>query len=118
MRRNASLFVLISLLSGLGSTAMTLAAGIWVLALTGSVSLAALTGLCIYAPTLAAPWLGALVDRLPRRPLLIWGDLLLGVLHLTLLTVSTARRLADLRGPAGPGPELRGAGRGRDRHPP
>jgi MFS family permease len=91
VRRNAVPFVLISLLSGFGSTAMTLAAGIWVVNLTGSVSLAALTGLCIYAPTLAAPWLGALVDRLPRRPLLIWGDLLLGVLHLTLLTVSTAR---------------------------
>jgi MFS family permease len=71
VRRNATLFVLISLLSGFGSTAMTLSAGIWVLDLTGSVSLAALTGLCIYAPTLAAPWLGALVDRLPRRPLLI-----------------------------------------------
>src|SRR3954454_10017598 len=89
MRRNASLFVLISLLSGLGSTAMTLAAGIWVLALTGSVALAALTGLCIYAPTLAAPWLGALVDRLPRRPLLIAVDALLGLLILTLLLVSS-----------------------------
>ncbi|WP_433385136.1 MFS transporter [Actinoplanes sp. CA-142083] len=91
VRRNAFLFVLISLLSGFGSTAMTLSAGIWVLDLTGSVSLAALTGLCIYAPTFAAPWLGALVDRLPRRPLLIWVDLALGVLLLTLLTVSSAR---------------------------
>src|SRR3954447_13292038 len=90
MRRNASLFVLISLLSGLGSTAMTLAAGIWVLALTGSVALAALTGLCIYAPTFAAPWLGALVDRLPRRPLLITVDAVLGLLILTLLLVSSA----------------------------
>jgi len=88
VRRNASLFVLISLLSGLGSTAMTLAAGIWVLELTGSVALAALTGLCGYAPTLAAPWLGALVDRLPRRPLLITVDAALGPLILTLLLVS------------------------------
>ncbi|GIE96841.1 MFS transporter [Paractinoplanes rishiriensis] len=88
MRRNAVLFVLISLLSGFGSTAMTLAAGIWVYDLTDSPGLAALTGLCIYAPTLAAPWLGALVDRLPRRPLLIWTDLLLGVVLLSLLTVS------------------------------
>jgi MFS family permease len=91
VRRNASLFVLISLLSGFGSTAMTLSAGIWMLDLTGSVGLAALTGLCIYAPTFAAPWLGALVDRLPRRPLLIWVDVALGVLLLTLLTVSSAR---------------------------
>ncbi|MFI5896055.1 MFS transporter [Actinoplanes sp. NPDC051513] len=91
MRRNAFLLVLISLLSGFGSTAMTLSAGIWVVDLTGSVSLAALTGLCIYAPTFAAPWLGALVDRLPRRPLLIWVDVTLGALLLSLLTVSAAR---------------------------
>lgn len=87
MRRNAALFVLISLLSGFGSTVMTLAAGIWVLDLTGSVSLAALTAICIYAPTFAAPWLGALVDRLPRRPLVIGVDLGLGLLLLTLLAV-------------------------------
>ncbi len=90
MRRNATLFVLISLLSGFGSTAMTLAAGIWVLELTGSVGIAALTGLCIYAPTFAAPWLGALVDRLPRRSLAIWVDLLLAAAMLTLLTVHRA----------------------------
>ncbi len=87
MRRNATLFVLISLLSGFGSTAMLLAAGLWILDLTGSVGLAALTGICIYAPTLAAPWLGLLVDRLPRRPLLIATDLALGAALLTLLAV-------------------------------
>ncbi|GIM94522.1 MFS transporter [Paractinoplanes toevensis] len=91
MRRNAVLFVVISLVSGFGSTAMTLSAGIWVFDLTGSPGIAALTGLCIYAPTLAAPWLGALVDRLPRRPLMIWTDLLLAAIMLTLLTVSAAR---------------------------
>jgi MFS family permease len=90
MRRNAVLFILISLLSGFGSTAMTLAAGIWVVGLTGSVSLAALTGLCIYAPTFAAPWLGGIADRVPRRPLLIVIDVAVGLLLLTLLTVSTA----------------------------
>ncbi|MCO8276103.1 MFS transporter [Actinoplanes sp. TRM 88003] len=90
MQRNALLFVLISLLSGFGSTAMTLAAGIWVFDLTGSVSLAALTAVCTYAPTLAAPWLGALVDRLPRRPLVIGVDLALGAALLTLLAVRSA----------------------------
>ena len=84
------LFVLVSLLSGFGSTAMTLAAGIWVLSLTGNVALAALTGLCIYLPTLAAPWLGAVVDRVPRRPLLIGVDLGLGLILLSLLTVHDA----------------------------
>jgi MFS family permease len=87
MRRNATLFVLISLLSGFGSTAMMLAAGVWIFDLTGSVGLAALTGVCIYAPTLAAPWLGVLVDRLPRRPMLIAVDVALGAALLTLLTV-------------------------------
>ncbi|GIF21149.1 MFS transporter [Paractinoplanes tereljensis] len=70
---------------------MTLSAGIWVFDLTGSPGIAALTGLCVYAPTLAAPWLGALVDRLPRRPLMIWTDLLLAAIMLTLLTVTSAR---------------------------
>jgi len=90
LRRNAMLFVLISVLSGFGSTAMTLAAGIWILDLTGSVGLAALAGVGVYGPTLIAPWLGALVDRLPRRPLLIAVDLILGLLLLTLLTVHSA----------------------------
>src|SRR4051794_12233233 len=90
MRRNAALFVVISLLSGFGSTMMGLAASIWIFDLTGSVGLAALIGICTYGPSLAAPWLGALVDRLPRRPLLIWSDLILGVLFLTLLTIDSA----------------------------
>jgi 8-oxo-dGTP diphosphatase len=59
MRRNAGLFVAISLLSGFGSSAMSLVAGIWILDLTGSSSRAALAGLCVYAPVLTGPWLGA-----------------------------------------------------------
>jgi MFS family permease len=93
MRRNAVLFVLISVLSGFGSTAMMLAAGIWVFDLTGNAGVAALAGLCVYAPSLAAPWLGALVDRLPRRPLLITVDLLLGPVLLSLLAVRSAAML-------------------------
>jgi MFS family permease len=87
MRRNAALFVAISLLSGFGSTAMSLVAGISILDLTGSSGLAGLAGLCVYAPTVIAPWLGTLVDRLPRRPLVIAVDLLLSAVLLTLLTV-------------------------------
>ncbi|GAA3340385.1 hypothetical protein GCM10020358_27790 [Amorphoplanes nipponensis] len=55
MRRNAVLFVAISVLSGFGSTAMSLVAGIWILDLTGSASRAALAGLCVYAPQLIGP---------------------------------------------------------------
>ncbi|GIF11873.1 MFS transporter [Actinoplanes teichomyceticus] len=90
MRRNAVLFVLISLCSGFGSTAMSVAANLWILDLTGSASLAVLAALGVYAPALAAPWLGALVDRLPRRPLLITIDLLVSAAILVLLAAPSA----------------------------
>ncbi|GAA4960697.1 MFS transporter [Actinoplanes utahensis] len=90
MRRNAVLFVLISVLSGFGGTALTLAAGIWILDLTGNPGLAALGALGTYAPSLAAPWLGALVDRFPRRTLLICTEITLGLTMLSLLAVSNA----------------------------
>ncbi|GAA2184559.1 MFS transporter [Micromonospora lupini] len=87
MRRNASLLVAISVLSGLGSSAMALVSGIWILDLTGSTSLAALAGLCVYAPVLVGPWLGGLLDSAPRRPLVIAVNLLLAAVLLTLLAV-------------------------------
>ncbi|MFI6782076.1 MFS transporter [Micromonospora sp. NPDC050276] len=87
MCRNAGLFVAISLLSGFGSSAMSLVAGIWILDLTGSTSLAALAGLCVYAPVLAGPWLGGLLDRAPRRPLVIAVSLMLAAALLALLAV-------------------------------
>ncbi|MET8280370.1 MFS transporter [Micromonospora sp. NPDC005174] len=87
MRRNACLFVAISLLSGFGSGAMALVAGLWVLDLTGSTGVAALTGLCVYAPVLAGPWLGALLDRAPRRPLVLAVNLALAAALLTLFAV-------------------------------
>lgn len=90
MRRNALLFVVISLLSGFGSSAMALVAGIWILDLTGSPSRAGLAGLCVYAPTLAGPWLGGLLDRLPRRPLLISTNLVLAAALLSLFAVRSA----------------------------
>ncbi|MER7457865.1 MFS transporter [Micromonospora sp. NPDC126480] len=90
MRRNALLFVAISLLSGFGSTTMSLVAGIWILDLTGSGSLAALAGVCVFAPVLAGPWLGGVVDRLPRRPTLIAVHLLLVPPLLSLLVVRDA----------------------------
>jgi Major Facilitator Superfamily len=93
MRRNAMLFVAISLVSGFGSTAMALVAGVWILDLTGSAGLAGLAGLCVYAPTLAAPWLGMIVDRVPRRPLLIGADLALAG---TLLSLFAVRSRAEV----------------------
>ncbi|TNH30223.1 MFS transporter [Micromonospora orduensis] len=87
MRRNAGLFVVISLLSGFGSSAMSLVAGIWILDLTGSTGLAALAGLCVYAPVLAGPWLGGVLDRAPRRPLVIAVNLMLAAVLLALFAV-------------------------------
>ncbi|MGC5380898.1 MFS transporter [Micromonospora sp. DT68] len=87
MRRNAGLFVTISLLSGFGGSAMSLVSGIWILDLTGSTGLAALAGLCVYAPVLAGPWLGALLDRAPRRPLVIAVNLVLATMLLALFAV-------------------------------
>jgi hypothetical protein len=85
--RNALLFVGISLISGFGSTAMSLAASLWVLDLTGSPSLAALEGLCVFAPTLAGPVLGALVDRLPRKAALIGTNIVLASVLTALFAV-------------------------------
>ncbi|MFJ6196683.1 MFS transporter [Micromonospora sp. NPDC092111] len=85
--RNTLLFVGISLLSGFGSALMLLAAGVWVLELTGSSSLAALAGLFLFVPTLAGPALGAIVDRLPRRRLIIWTHLVTAATVLSLLAV-------------------------------
>ncbi|HEX8348233.1 MAG TPA: MFS transporter [Actinoplanes sp.] len=87
MRRNAALFVGISLLSGFGGSAMSLVTSVWLLDLTGSSSLAALAALCVYAPTLAGPWLGGLVDRVPRRLLVIGVNLGLAVTLLALFAV-------------------------------
>ncbi|AGL15463.1 MFS transporter [Actinoplanes sp. N902-109] len=89
-QRNAALFVAISVLAGFGSSAMALVSGIWILDLTGSAARAALAGLAVYLPPLVGPWLGALVDRVPRRPLLIGTNLLLTAALLSLLTVHDA----------------------------
>ncbi|KXK63886.1 hypothetical protein AWW66_00045 [Micromonospora rosaria] len=90
LRRNAILFVTVSLVSGFGGTAMSLVAGVWVMDLTGSAALASLAGFCVFLPTLIGPLLGALVDRLPRRPLLIWTNLLVACSLLLLLAVRSA----------------------------
>ncbi|MGK5519671.1 hypothetical protein ACSNN9_09955 [Micromonospora sp. URMC 107] len=89
-RRTIALFVVVSLVSGFGGTAMSLVAGIWVMALTDSASLAAMAGFCVFFPTLFGPLLGALVDRLPRRPLLVWTNLVVAASLLLLLAVRSA----------------------------
>ncbi|MFI5910611.1 MFS transporter [Dactylosporangium sp. NPDC051541] len=74
-QRQARRYLTGQALSLLGDSALWLAGGIWVKTLTGSDTAAALTFVCFTAPALLAPLAGLLVDRLPRRPLLIAANL-------------------------------------------
>ncbi|QKW05810.1 MFS transporter [Streptomyces sp. NA04227] len=87
--RNARLFLASVLVSGFGSTAMWLTAGVWVKDLTGSDSLAALCAFALWAPALVGPLLGGLADRTRRRPLLITGNLVLALVTATLCVVGS-----------------------------
>ncbi|MBV1936428.1 MFS transporter [Streptomyces sp. BV286] len=91
--RNAGLYLGGVVVSGFGTSAMWLVSGIWVKDLTGSDGLAALCVFALWAPTLIGPALGALADRTRRRPLLVWTNLGLAVLLLSLLAVDSAGTL-------------------------
>ncbi|MGI5426950.1 MFS transporter [Streptomyces sp. CA-179760] len=88
--RNARFYLAGVVVSGLGDSAMTLAAGVWVKELTGSDALAALVGFCVWAPALAGPFIGTLADRMRRRPLLIATSLALAVITTAPVTVRSA----------------------------
>ncbi|MFJ9891560.1 MFS transporter [Streptomyces sp. NPDC091287] len=77
--------------SGFGTSAMWLTAGIWVKSLTGSNSLAALTVCAMWAPVLAGPALGALADRMDRKKLLVRVNLAMAALLATLVLVDSGR---------------------------
>ncbi|MFF3309697.1 MFS transporter [Streptomyces sp. NPDC002952] len=87
--REAGLYLGAVVVSGFGSSAMWLVAGVWVKDLTGSDGLAALCVLALWAPTLAGPLLGALADRTRRGPLLVWTNLGLAALLLPLCAVGS-----------------------------
>ncbi|MFQ6145706.1 MFS transporter [Streptomyces seoulensis] len=91
--RDAGLYLAGVVVSGFGSSALWLASGVWVKDLTGSSGLAALCLLALWAPTPAGPLLGAIADRVRRKPLLIGGNLLLGVLVPVLVTVDSPGRV-------------------------
>ncbi|MFJ4876014.1 MFS transporter [Streptomyces sp. NPDC088745] len=96
--RNAALFLTVVVVSGFGSSAMWLTAGIWVKDLTGSDALAALTTFCLWLPVLAGPLLGTVADRFRRRPLLIAVNLATAALLVSLATVDAADRVWILFG--------------------
>ncbi|MGW2593071.1 MFS transporter [Streptomyces sp. NPDC001515] len=91
--RTAALFLTAVVVSGFGSSAMTLAVGVWVKSLTGSSSLAALALFAVWLPVLFGPPLGALADRLPRKALLVASNLVMAVLLTTLTAVDSAGRV-------------------------
>lgn len=76
--------------SMLGDSLMLLVLSMWVKTLTGSNSLAGLTFFFMVIPALAAPYLGVLVDRVRRKPLLVWGNLASAVAVMPLLLVRDA----------------------------
>jgi predicted MFS family arabinose efflux permease len=86
--RNFRVLFLGQTLNMVGSQAMVIVLGIWVKELTGSNSAAGLIFLLLAALAPLAPFTGLLVDRLPRRRVLIGNDLVTAVLVLSLLTVS------------------------------
>ncbi|MFF4249059.1 MFS transporter [Streptomyces sp. NPDC001822] len=91
--RNVVLYLSGVVVSGFGSSAMALTAGVWTKSLTGSDSLAALTTFCVWAPILFGPLIGTLADRARRRPLLIWTNLGMAAVLLPLLAVRSSDRI-------------------------
>jgi MFS family permease len=89
--RSARLYLTGVLVSGFGTSAMLLVAGVWVKSLTGSSSLAALVTLGIWLPTLFGPAIGVLADRVRRRQLLIALHAGMAILLLVLLAVTEGR---------------------------
>ncbi|MDH6216130.1 MFS transporter [Streptomyces pseudovenezuelae] len=87
--RNAGLYLVGLVVSAFGTSALGLAAGVWVKDLTGSNGLAALCTFAVWAPTLCGPALGTIADRVRRKPLLIGTNLGLAALLFTLVGVGS-----------------------------
>lgn len=71
----------------LGDLALILVLGVWAKNLTGSVSAGGAVFFAMIAPTLVSPLLGCIIDRYPRRRVLIANDLLTAAALLPLLFV-------------------------------
>lgn len=80
-------------LSSFGDSALYLSLGIWVKDLTGSSGAAGAIFLVQGLASLAAPFTGSLVDRVPRRPLLIVTNAATAVVVLALLLVRSEAEL-------------------------
>jgi MFS family permease len=75
-RRDTRIYLSGQLFSLFGDSSLWLAMGIWVKTLTGSNAAAGLVFFFFTAPSLLAPALGLLADRVRRRPLLLVTNIL------------------------------------------
>lgn len=87
---SAALYLVGQLFSIFGDMMLFLAMGLWVRTLTGSAAEAGLTFFFLGVSTLLAPLAGLLVDRVRRRPLLVWTNLALAAAITPLLLVHSA----------------------------
>lgn len=85
--RNLRVLLIGQTLNIFGNSAMIITLSIWVMTLTGSPGAAGLIFVFLVMPTMAAPFTGLLVDRFPRRKVLIVNDLASAALIAMLLTV-------------------------------
>jgi MFS family permease len=73
-----------------GDSVMLLVLSMWVKDVTGSNAQAGLTFFFLGIPALMAPLMGVGVDRVRRKPLLVWGHVASGLMVLPLLLVNGA----------------------------
>jgi MFS family permease len=85
--RNVRIFVGGWTASVFGDWAMFIVLGVWTKDLTGSNSAAGLVFFALALPSLFSPFAGLVVDRLPRRPVLMWTYAAEAVAVLSLLFV-------------------------------
>jgi len=76
--------------SMLGDSVMLLVLSMWVKTLTGSNGAAGFTFFWMVVPALFAPLYGMYIDRVKRKPLLVWGNVISAVMVLPLLLVRDA----------------------------
>ena len=77
-------------LTQFGDFALMIVLAIWVKTLTGSSAMAGMVFLAMGAPAIASPLFGVIVDRHPRRVVMIANDLISGAVVLCLLFVRDA----------------------------
>lgn len=77
-------------ISMFGDSIMLLVLGMWVKTLTGSNTQAGLTFFFMVIPAILAPAMGVLLDRVRRKPMLVWANLASAVCVLPLTLVRSA----------------------------